>query len=272
LNARLSALQHPTNPKPARTLLLRLLSTLTPTSDPPYAIYTAHLALINLCTSGKQTQTEIAFALARVEQLIVEAQRNEHKEIQLLGRVLQLQILVSAGLWDQVAAVLKQAEAALCLDFTQDSTGPVPPTPKPPLGDSAFEACMVIHTLIIAIVFHTHVGCASATSARLAFLHEWLDKGALDKFPQGFIEVRLLRSFRKWLLMGDQIQFADSTPLTLQTTHPRVLYLLAFLVSATANRDAVGRKPKRWVFSTEGLAAWERELKNGLECMCFTLM
>ena len=44
-----------------------------------------------------------------------------------------------------------------------------------------------------------------------------------------------------------------------QVTHPRILFLLAFLVSSTAKRDAVGRKPKRKVFANEGLAAFDKK-------------
>lgn len=43
-------------------------------------------------------------------------------------------------------------------------------------------------------------------------------------------------------------------PLVIQTTHPRVLYELAFLVSSTSKRDLVGRKPRRKIFAEEGLA------------------
>jgi len=39
-------------------------------------------------------------------------------------------------------------------------------------------------------------------------------------------------------------------------------------VSATAKRDAVGRKPKRKVFATEGLAVWESEVTREIS---FTL-
>lgn len=48
-------------------------------------------------------------------------------------------------------------------------------------------------------------------------------------------------------------------PLFIHTTHPRVLFHLAFLVSAVAMRDATGRCPKSKVFAIEGLAVCERE-------------
>lgn len=59
----------------------------------------------------------------------------------------------------------------------------------------------------------------------------------------------------------------NGPPLVIETTHPRVLFLLAFLVSSTAKRDAVGRRPKRKVFATEGLATWETEVTREISCM-----
>ena len=58
----------------------------------------------------------------------------------------------------------------------------------------------------------------------------------------------------------------------IQVTHPRVLFLLAFLVSSVAKRDAVGRKPKRKVFATEGLRSWEQELGQNITCMSLLLI
>lgn len=42
-------------------------------------------------------------------------------------------------------------------------------------------------------------------------------------------------------------------PLIVQTTHPRVLFELAFLVSSISKRDLVGRRPRRKIFAEEGL-------------------
>lgn len=52
----------------------------------------------------------------------------------------------------------------------------------------------------------------------------------------------------------------------MQVTHPRILFLLAFLVSSASKRDAVGRKPKRKVFATEGLTTWDSEAARELSC------
>lgn len=63
-----------------------------------------------------------------------------------------------------------------------------------------------------------------------------------------------------------QAKLPDGPPLTLHVTHPRILFLLAFLVSSVAKRDAVGRKPKRKVFATEGISAWDKEIELELSC------
>lgn len=55
-------------------------------------------------------------------------------------------------------------------------------------------------------------------------------------------------------------------------THPRALYLLAFLVSSVSKRNPVGRKPKRKVFATEGLAIAERELKKEIMRWLYILL
>jgi len=55
-------------------------------------------------------------------------------------------------------------------------------------------------------------------------------------------------------------------PLALQTTHPRVLFFLGFLTTCIAKRDAMGRKPRRKLFATEGLAMFEKEAAPGLSC------
>ena len=45
--------------------------------------------------------------------------------------------------------------------------------------------------------------------------------------------------------------------------------MLAFLVSSASKRDAVGRRPKRKVFATEGLTVWDTEAVREISCMCF---
>jgi hypothetical protein len=63
-------------------------------------------------------------------------------------------------------------------------------------------------------------------------------------------------------LTDTQITFPNSQPLYIQATHPRIVYVLGFLVSSIAKRDPVGRKPKRKVFANEGLLVVDNELKK----------
>jgi hypothetical protein len=60
-------------------------------------------------------------------------------------------------------------------------------------------------------------------------------------------------------LLLPQIPFPNGQSIHVATTHPRILYVLAFLLSAVAKRDAVGRKPRKGLFAREGLGVLERE-------------
>ncbi|KAG8683669.1 hypothetical protein FRC08_014142 [Ceratobasidium sp. 394] len=53
------------------------------------------------------------------------------------------------------------------------------------------------------------------------------------------------------------IPLSGGDKLMVRTTHPRVMFELAFLVSSVSRRDVVGRKPRRMVFAAEGLRATE---------------
>ena len=59
----------------------------------------------------------------------------------------------------------------------------------------------------------------------------------------------------------------NGPPIHLEVTHPRIFYLLGFLLTSVSKRDAMGRKPRRKIFATEGLKAWEKELTKPLDCM-----
>ncbi len=65
---------------------------------------------------------------------------------------------------------------------------------------------------------------------------------------------------------------AGERALYVQMTHPRALYLLAFLISSVSKRNPVGRKPKRKVFATEGLTIAERELKKEIMRWLYILL
>ncbi|KAJ3857269.1 hypothetical protein EV368DRAFT_77885 [Lentinula lateritia] len=165
-----------------------------------------------------------------------------------------------------------------------------------------FERSMALHTLIIGVVFCTYVGRVSDASQRLAHLHALLDAGALrfDKKTSNPVSTPATTSSEAFLAPDgsssvnttniehtlQETQESDdaacgivrivlsepSSPLYVQTTHPRILYILAFLVSCVAKKDPVGRRPKRKIFAVEGLSTWERELKKELNLPSFASM
>ncbi|KAK0491786.1 hypothetical protein EDD18DRAFT_540287 [Armillaria luteobubalina] len=283
LTARLLHWQH--NSKFALTLLRRLLNSFLP-SDPPHTIYAAHLTLIShLITSSSSSSIsspkEMKAPLSAIQVLADLADKNRHSSLKTYALVLKLRALVSLNLWESIDDALREAEEALGIDCTsrqacgemdpgkqvlssiantpRSQEGPTvgtpkqPSTPTPPpmpkFGDKSAEI-MAIHTLIIGVVFHTFVGNFTRASTRLTLLHMLMDSGLLITSGSGVVE----------------ITFSDppSPPLLIQTTHPRILFILAYLVSAISRKDPVGRKPKRKIFAVEGLAVWEREMRKEL--------
>ncbi|KAH7914523.1 hypothetical protein BJ138DRAFT_1143607 [Hygrophoropsis aurantiaca] len=276
LNAQFSQWQH--NFKYARSILRRLLTSFIP-SDPFQTVYSAHLALISqlvtppptpasnptLLSSPQPQSQDIHAALDAVATLQALAIRNMHPHVVLLTHVLRLRICVAAGMWNQVQDALTACEAVLGLSYapagqvanpssqSQSQTQSAQPSGRTNSNvspqefisfEDPFEVSMAIHVLIIGVTFYTHAAQHSEASPRLSHLHALLDSGALEKFPYGIVE----------------IAFSTGPPLAIHSTHPRVLYLLTFLLSSAAKRDPVGRKPKRKIFATEGLAVWEREV------------
>ncbi|KAM5538360.1 hypothetical protein V8D89_007962 [Ganoderma adspersum] len=296
LQAQLSHWQHKT--KFARNQIRNLLVSFMPT-DPSHVVYSAQLTLISFFTtpvsnpksspaattsnpakppttsshqrSGTSTPQpspqDVHAALAAVEELEDRATRQNHNHVALLSRVLSTRIRVAAGMWGDVREAIRRVEAALGLSYEPTFT----PKPRKPLEQSQgngvadasgkpakvpapleqtfimfenpFEAAMAVHLLMLSVVYYTHTGEAAEVSPRLSHLHALLDSEVLDKFPDGHVEIAL----------------PDGPSLVVQVTHPRILFLVAFLISSTSKRDAVGRKPKRKVFATEGLASWDVE-------------
>lgn len=238
LSARLS--HHQNNSKMAQNSIRRLLTC----SELPQVTYSMHLGFI-ASLGGSDSPLK---PLGAINDLHALATRNGHQSIAHLTTALRLHTLVQAGEWDQVPDVLKDAES----DFYFDSAAPatVASGSRTPL-----ETVLLIHVLIMAVVFHTYAGDSTQAVARLKALHELLDCGGMEAFgPQGILEVAFPGT--------------NSQPLFLQMTHPRVIYVLGFLVSSVAKRDPVGRKPKRRVFATEGLGVLEREMKKEFLGMC----
>ncbi|KAJ7587169.1 hypothetical protein C8J56DRAFT_861483 [Mycena floridula] len=278
LSAQLSQWQQ--NNRFAINQLKRLLTTFIP-ADPPHIVYSAHLTLIShLMSPHKKTNppshspsanpdSGVRIALGAIQKFEELSVKNGHAKVTLLANVLRLRLLVSAGLWQEVPPALDNVEQLLQLDYTS----PVKENPALKNADvnlapssskrtksqtiqpvsyktfeDPFDIAMVLHVLIISVVYHTFMGNDKDTAPRLTHLHFLLDAAVLKNVKDGSV----------------QITFPDTLPLHIQTTNSRILYVLAFLVSSVAKRDPAGRKPRRKVFATEGLAVWEREMLDEL--------
>ncbi|KXN87809.1 hypothetical protein AN958_08125 [Leucoagaricus sp. SymC.cos] len=238
------------NPKAAQNNLKRSISSLSQ-NDPPHVIYTFHLALIASISSQSLDETANTMrSLGAISDLHEYSTKRGDQAIIQLACVLRLRALMRAGLWSDVAEGLTTAESVLEMGDTLKPILPSPPSASSSKSPSwsTFEYALIVHTLILGVIFHTYVGDSSLVNPRLKWLYELLDV-QLQRFPKtGIFE----------------IPFADSPPLYYQLTHPRVIYVLGFLVSSLAKRDLIGRKPKKKVFATEGIIAIDKETKKEL--------
>ncbi|KAF8059472.1 hypothetical protein FPV67DRAFT_1633690 [Lyophyllum atratum] len=190
----------------------------------------------------------------------------------LLVLVVQLQLLVRHGLWAKVSEALIAAELAFKVyegveDPTRgaDKSGERPgsPTPtsqsQPPFtrgllpDQHPIPAPLRVHLLMLAVLFHTYAGDAGAASERLQALHALLDTGVLGLGGKGAEEGQGQDGVIEIYFPTPH----NTLPLLVQCTPPRVLNALAFLLSAVAKRDAVGRAPKKGVFARAGLGLRE---------------
>ncbi|KAJ3523314.1 hypothetical protein NMY22_g11498 [Coprinellus aureogranulatus] len=238
LSARISQYQHKL--KLSQNTLKRLLTSYIAPEDLPHLVYTAHLGHIASFTTPDGVPS--AQSLKAIQDMNDVALSRGHHDITKLSAVLRLQALEQMGQWDAVPESLKETEVLLAYpENLAESTATFAHTPRP-THDTAF----LVYTLTLGIVFYTYIGETPAVEARTKVLHELLDGGALDQFGYGVVE----------------IPFPDSQPLYIQLTTPRILMILAFLITSVAKRDPVGRKPKRKVFAMEGLVVVEKELKK----------
>ncbi|KAF7331392.1 hypothetical protein MKEN_00017200 [Mycena kentingensis (nom. inval.)] len=259
----------------------RLLLKPTPTTGPPPgspAFYYAHLAwtdhLLNallypavptkpaprinaspvkMSLSASQEKT-LARDLVAFRAAMAPLFDAPHATVALLARVIELRAFVALGRWPEVPAALERTEAALGMSF------PMPEgAPTAVYMSSPFYAVVAVHVLILGIVWYSYSAAAGAgapegspgssptpVSARLTLLYTLLD--VLES--EGVVEIPL-----------DETQ----PPLYIRSTHPRVLYVLGYLISAIARRDLIGRKPKRKTFVLEGLGIVEREATRELK-------
>ncbi|RXW13250.1 hypothetical protein EST38_g12605 [Candolleomyces aberdarensis] len=247
LSARIS--QHQRKFKQAQTTIRRLLSTFIAPNDLPNLVYTAHLAHIASFSTldGSGSLIPSAQSLKAIQDFSDLATRNSHRDIIKLAAVLRLQTLVQMGSWDGVQEALNEAEVLLEYPTASEpsklaESAALFAHTKRPLHDSA----LLIYALTLGIIFYTYVGDTPSVEARTKILHEMLDGGILDKLGYGVVE----------------IPFPASRPLCIQFARPRILMVLAFLITSIAKRDPVGRKPKRKIFAMEGLLVVDKELKK----------
>ncbi|KAG8790713.1 hypothetical protein FRC12_011218 [Ceratobasidium sp. 428] len=169
----------------------------------------------------------------------------------------------------------------------QSSTPAVPPS-VPTDSEPSYIQHLRAHVLFLGITLFTYLGNAESTAKRVARVHVILDSGLLEYESEVcFCGMRTgeekcggARS-RKEAPTVDKLgaqeeeeeEMPDTCPCTrsfvlpiplgggdklmVRTTHPRVMFELAFLVSSVSRRDVVGRKPRRLVFAAEGLRASE---------------
>ncbi|KIK77337.1 hypothetical protein PAXRUDRAFT_17579, partial [Paxillus rubicundulus Ve08.2h10] len=264
---------------------LALITQLTSTPPQPTTTTTSP-------TSGGRTSVlELQAALTAITTLSTLAAQNMHSPIEDLAAVLRVRVLVSAGMWNLVDEALEAAEKALCLvshdveddghvkgqrsdkvkqeplealmrsysitaqdvhdsaasqaqsrsnvSVPQPSPPKVAPSMPGPKATDSLTLSLTAHTLILGTIYHTHVGRSCSAELRLTALHSLMDGETLvgGANSDGLVEISL----------------PGHGSIHVRTTHPRVLFLLTFLVSAIAKRDPVGRRPKKRVFAEYGV-------------------
>ncbi|KAF9055616.1 hypothetical protein BJ165DRAFT_1427330 [Panaeolus papilionaceus] len=250
LSARLSS--HQGNHKLATTSLKRSITLYTTQSTQAHELYASHLAYITSLSIGSAAVSSGDASLkplSAIRELHDLASHNEHGDVSRLALVLELRELMYHGLWTRFGHALQRAEDAHDITFpVAAEVSPTEQTEMTPTSD--VMKVLRIHVLIYGLIFYTHVGDGDATQPRMKRLHDMLDSGALSALgPCGVVDIPL----------------ANSTPLQVQVTHPRVILNLAFLISSISKRDPVGRKPKRKLFAGEGVSALERDIKREIE-------
>lgn len=235
-------------PKFSLTLLRRLTASIT-VQDSPQTAYLAFLKMI----SQHISLNEFHVALTFVDKLRDSSFNHQHSHVTLLSHVLRLKVLVAGGFWADAGLASRFAEDALGLRYgTATTLASVAPTVSPTYIDfeDRFECVMALHTLVLSVVYYAKSGISSESSVRLSHLHALLDAKALGCLGDGSI----------------QIDFPAGPPIHIEVTHPRVFYLIGFLLTSASKRDAMGRKPRRKIFALEGLKAWEKEITKSLDC------
>ncbi|KAG6875937.1 hypothetical protein C0993_006661 [Termitomyces sp. T159_Od127] len=286
LSARL-AQRYQNNSKFAISTLRRLLTTLACKSTidtPSNVLFGAHLELIHCLARAAEEEvmspsssTGTGGGVGKCL-VAIQAMRNAADALEpagwpnvvvLLSTVIKLQLLVRHGMWSTVGDALADAEKAFEAFDASLRTVPSPPlelsptttnspTSNPTATLDPVPGTLRTHLLMLGVLYHTYAGDAQTASTRLRSLHELLDTGILEpRSPTGDARLGFLEGWNEGVI---EIPFPSSNsssiwtpPLRIRTTPPRVLHALAFLLSAVAKRDAVGRAPKKGVFARAGL-------------------
>ncbi|KAG6872964.1 hypothetical protein C0995_004718 [Termitomyces sp. Mi166 len=229
-------------------------------------------------STGTSTSTGLGKCLVAIQAMRTAAESIEPvgrpNVVVLLSTVIKLQLLVRHGVWALVGDALVDAEKAFEAFETsvQAHSSPHTDARESVPDESAVRASssqldpipgtLRTHFLMLSVLFHTYAGDAQAATTRLRSLHELLDTGILEpKSPPDDAQIDPLDGWNEGVIDIPLLDASTSTdtiltwtpPLRIRTTPPRVLHALAFLLSAAAKRDAVGRAPKKGVFARAGL-------------------
>jgi hypothetical protein len=187
---------------------------------PPWFVYTTHLTAISHSLST--TPPDLKATFGTIQTLLSAAEAYKDPAVSILTHILRLRILVDAAMWDSVEDSLALAESILGLSYNDDPT-PTSKEAKMKAKDdfitfeNPFEASMAVHTLLLGVMFYTHVGKARIASPRLSHLHALLDYDVLKLFRNGTIEVsrvvpcpfQVLKSFIRSLYLPGRLSFLN---------------------------------------------------------------
>ncbi|KAG6886571.1 hypothetical protein C0992_003344, partial [Termitomyces sp. T32_za158] len=289
LSARL-AQRYQNNSKFAISTLRRLLTTLTinsTTSTPVHVVFSVHLELVHcLAHSAEEEATMVPSSSTATGRgvgkclVAIQEMRNAAEALEptgqpnavvLLSTLIKLQLLVRHGVWSSVGDALADAEKTfeafdaslhtVRVPSQKSVLSPAatnPPPPNPTSTSDPVSGTLRTHLLMLSVLFHTYAGDAQTAATRLRSLHELLDTGVLEpRSLPGDAQLDFLEGWNEGII---EIPISTSSsssnwapPLRIRTTPPRVLHAVAFLLSAVAKRDAVGRAPKKGVFARAGL-------------------
>lgn len=252
LSARIS-----TSPKYAQNTLRRFLDSATP-ALPIHFVYTAHLDLITSLSSTDTSKT-----LSAIQALQELAEQKGHEGMLDLTTLLRVQTLVNAGWWSHIQNALPPFES---IAYTQPTEGNLSER-----LNHRMNPIIQAHVLILMVIYHTYINSSDDVVAVLRELHLLLDSGkVVSTGPSKAVPPAPLGTpYQRSIAEAAEVGIIQVFPgVFIQSTHPRVLFLLVFLITSVAKRDPVGRKPKKRVFAVEGLKVLKREREKERDRLC----